>query len=250
MTLGPFIYFRFGKNNLIRLGKTSINFKEIWQSVINGSSEFVGNIASSIVAIVYNAQLLKYLGEAGVVAYGVIGYVCFIFFAIFIGYSSGVAPIISFNYGADNKSELNNVLRKSFVIITIAGVIMTALAIGLSNPLAYIFTNSDKDLHWLSSKAMMIFSFCYLVTGFSMFGSSFFTALNNGLLSAIIAVVRTLVFQISLVFLLPLLFGENGIWISNVVAELLAAILTTIIIILNKKKYGYEIIQRKEKTQL
>ena len=249
-SLGPFIYFRFGKNNLIRLGKTSINFKEIWQSVINGSSEFVGNIASSIVAIVYNAQLLKYLGEAGVVAYGVIGYVCFIFFAIFIGYSSGVAPIISFNYGADNKSELNNVLRKSFVIITIAGVIMTALAIGLSNPLAYIFTNSDKDLHWLSSKAMMIFSFCYLVTGFSMFGSSFFTALNNGLLSAIIAVVRTLVFQISLVFLLPLLFGENGIWISNVVAELLAAILTIIIIILNKKKYGYEIIQRKEKTQL
>ena len=248
-SLGPFIYFRFGKNNLIRLGKTSINFKEIWQSVINGSSEFVGNIAASIVTIVYNAQLLKYLGEAGVVAYGVIGYVCFIFFAIFIGYSSGVAPIISFNYGADNKSELNNVLRKSFVIITIAGVIMTALAIGLSNPLAYIFTNSDKDLHWLSSKAMMIFSFCYLVTGFSMFGSSFFTALNNGLLSAIIAVVRTLVFQISLVFLLPLLFGENGIWISNVVAELLAAILTIIIIILNKKKYGYEIIQRKEKTQ-
>ena len=248
-SLGPFLYFKFGKNNLISLGKTSFNLKEIWQSIINGSSEFVGNVAASVVTIVYNAQLLKYLGEAGVVAYGVIGYVCFIFFAMFIGYSMGVAPIVGFNYGAGNKDELSNVIRKSFVIIGIAGLIMTVLSIGLSSPLAYIFTNSSEELHWLSTKAMMIFSFCYLVTGYSMFGSAFFTALNNGLLSAIIAVVRTMIFQIALVFLLPLLFGEDGIWISNVIAELLAAILTIVIIILNKKKYGYEIGQRKEKTQ-
>ena len=244
-SLGPFLYFKLGKNNLISLGKTSFNIKEIWQSIINGSSEFVGNVASSVVTIVYNAQLLKYLGEAGVVAYGVIGYVCFIFFAMFIGYSMGAAPIVSYNYGAGNKKELSNVITKSFIIIGIAGLIMTGLSIGLSSPLAYIFTNSSEELHWLSTKAMMIFSFCYLVTGYSMFGSAFFTALNNGLLSAIISMVRTFIFQIALVFLLPLLFGEDGIWISNVFAELLAAILTVVIIVANQKKYGYEITRRR-----
>lgn len=237
--VGPYVYFRFGKNNLIRLGKTTFNIKEIWQSIINGSSEFVSNVAASVVTVVYNIQLLKYIGESGVVAYGVIGYVCFIFFAIFIGYSMGIAPVIGFNYGASNKDELSNVLKKSFIIIAVTGLVMTILSIVLSNPLAYIFTNSSKELHLLSSKAMMIFSFCYLFTGFSMFGSSFFTALNNGLLSAIIAVVRTMVFQISLVFLLPLLFKTDGIWISNAVAELLSMIMTIVIIVLNKKKYGY-----------
>lgn len=238
-SVGPFIYFRVRKDNIIRLGKTKFNIKEIWQSIVNCSSEFVSNVAASVVTVVYNIQLLKYIGESGVVAYGVIGYVCFIFFAVFIGYSMGIAPVISFNYGAGNKDELSNVLHKSFVIIGITGVVMTFLSIFLSNPLAYIFTNSSKELHLLSSKAMMIFSFCYLVTGFSMFGSAFFTALNNGLLSAIIAVVRTLVFQIALVFLLPLIFKTDGIWISNVVAELLSAIMTVVIIDINKKKYGY-----------
>ena len=239
--LGPYLYFRLGKKNLIRLGKTKFNIKEIWRAIVNGSSEFVSNVAASVVTIVYNIQLLKYIGEDGVVAYGVIGYVCFIFFAIFIGYSMGIAPVIGYNYGADNKSELSNVLRKSLVIIGIAGIVMTLLSILLSSPLAYIFTNNSEELHRLSTKAMSIFSFCYLVTGFSMFGSAFFTALNNGLLSAIIAMVRTLVFQIVLVFVLPLIFETDGIWISNVAAEVLAAIMTMSIIFLSRKKYGYSL---------
>lgn len=247
-SLGPYLYFRIGKNNLIRLGKTTFNIKEIWSAIINGSSEFVSNVASSVVTIVYNAQLLKYIGEAGVVAYGVIGYVCFIFFAIFIGYSMGIAPVIGFNYGAGNKDELSNVLRKSLILMGIAGLIMTTLSIGLSSPLAYIFTNSSEELHELSTKAMIIFSFCYLVTGFSMFGSAFFTALNNGLLSAIIAMVRTLVFQIALVFLLPLIFNTDGIWISNVVAEVLSMLLTVFIIFISRKKYGYCFKKKKNLT--
>ena len=243
-SIGPFIYFRFGKNNLIRLGKTTINFKEIWKSIVNGSSEFVSNVSGSIVTIVYNIQLLKYIGEDGVVAYGVIGYVCFVFFAIFIGYSMGIAPVIGYNFGAKNTRELSNVLRKSFVIVGIAGILMTAIAVALSSPIAYIFTNSSKELHKLSTHAMTIFSICYLFTGFSMFGSAFFTALNNGILSAIISVFRTLLFQIVFVFVLPLIMGTDGIWASIIVAEFLSALMTVILIIVNQKKYGYHLIQK------
>ena len=243
-SIGPFIYFRFGKNNLIRLGKTAINFKEIWKSIVNGSSEFVSNVSGSIVTIVYNIQLLKYIGEDGVVAYGVIGYVCFVFFAIFIGYSMGIAPVIGYNFGAKNTRELSNVLRKSFVIVGIAGILMTAIAVALSNPIAYIFTNSSEELHKLSTHAMTIFSICYLFTGFSMFGSAFFTALNNGILSAIISVFRTLLFQIVFVFVLPLIMGTDGIWASIIVAEFLSALMTVILIIVNQKKYGYHLIQK------
>ena len=239
---GPFIYFKFRKDNLIRLGKTTFVFKDIWQSILNGSSEFVSNVSASIVTIVYNIQLLKYLGEDGVVAYGVIGYVCFVFFAIFIGYSMGIAPVISYNYGAQNKKELTNVLLKSFVIMAVAGIAMTVLSISLSSPIAYIFTYSSEELHKLSTHAMIIFSICYLFTGFSMFGSSFFTALNNGVLSAIISIFRTLLFQTVFVFVLPLIMGVDGIWASIIVAEALSAIMTVIIIVISRKKYGYQLV--------
>ena len=241
-SIGPFLYFKFHNKNLIKLGKTAFNFQDIWKSITNGCSEFVSNVSASIVTIVYNIQLLKYIGEDGVSAYGVIGYVCFVFFAIFIGYSVGIAPVIGYNYGAGNKEELTNVLRKSFIVIGVVGIVMTGLAVSLSNPITYIFTNSSKELHQLSTRAMMIFSFCYLVTGFSMFGSSFFTALNNGVLSAIISFCRTLIFQLSTVLLLPLVFGVDGIWFSIIVAELLSMIMTIILIIVNEKKYGYRLL--------
>ncbi len=242
--LGPFLYFRFSKDNLIKLGKTTFNFKDIAKSALNGSSEFVSNVASSIVTIVYNIQLLKYIGEDGVSAYGVIGYVCFIFFSVFIGYSMGIAPVIGYNFGAKNKDELTNVLNKSLIIIGIAGVIMTAFAVSLASPISYIFTNSSESLHQLSTHAMMIFSICYLITGFSMFGSAFFTALNNGVLSAIISICRTLVFQLSAVFVLPLIFGVDGIWASIIVAEFLSMVMTLVLIFTNRKKYGYEVFKR------
>ena len=239
-SIGPLLYFIFGKHNLIKLGKATFVLRDIFQTMLNGSSEFVSNVSGSIITTVYNIQLLKYIGEDGVAAYGVIGYVCFVFFAIFIGYSMGIAPVIAYNYGAKNKEELTNVLRKSFAIVEIAGIIMTILAISLSGPIAYIFTNSSPDLHKLATKAMRIFSICYLFTGYSMFGSSFFTALNNGLLSAIIAVCRTLVFQMAAVFILPLIMGVDGIWYSIIVAEVLSMIMTIILIGLHGKKYGYK----------
>ena len=248
--IGSFIYFRFSSKNLIKLGKTRFNFKDIWQSITNGCSEFVSNVSGSIITIVFNIQLLKYIGEDGVSAYGVIGYVCFVFFAIFIGYSVGIAPVIGYNYGAQNKDELTNVLRKSFIIVFGVGIVMAGLSIALASPIAYIFTNSSESLHKLSTRAMMIYSACYLFTGFSMFGSSFFTALNNGIISAIIAVCRTLVFQMAAVFVLPLLMGVDGIWISIIIAEFLSMAMTIGLIISHEKKYGYKLVPIKEKNNI
>jgi Na+-driven multidrug efflux pump len=241
-SVGPFLYFRFSKQNLIKIGKTAFNLRDILQSILNGSSEFVSNISGSIVTMVFNIQLLKYIGEDGVSAYGVIGYVCFVFFAIFIGYSVGVAPLIGYNYGANNGEELSNILKKSFNIVEIVGIVMTVLGVTLARPIAYIFTSSSESLLNLSTRAMRLFSICYLFTGFSMFGSSIFTALNNGIVSAVISICRTLVFQMAAVFILPLIMGVDGIWVSIIVAEFLSMLMTIIIIFKYQKKYNYKII--------
>lgn len=248
-TVAPFIYFRFAKNNLIRIGKPKFVLKDITQSITNGISEFVSNVSSSIVTMVFNLQLLKYVGESGVVAYGVIGYVCFVFFSIFIGYSVGITPLIGYNYGAKNGDEQSNVLFKSLIIIQIVGMVMTGLGIGLAEPISYIFTNSDPALHALSTRAMRIFSICYLFTGYSMFGSAFFTGLNNGLISAIISICRTLIFQLGAVFVLPLMLGVDGIWASIIFAEFLSQMMTIILMFAFQKKYGYKMLSFKQGLQ-
>ena len=237
--IGPFIYFYLSKKNCIHLCKPLFSIKDITKTLTNGFSEFVSNISASIISIVFNIQLLKYIGESGVAAYGVIGYVCFVFFAIFIGYSVAITPVIGYNYGAKNGKELSNILRKSFVIVEIVGIAMLGLAIGFARPIAEIFTAGNPALQDLSVHAMIIFSFCYLFTGYSMFGSSFFTALNNGLISAIISFFRTLVFQLTAVFVLPLMFGTDGIWYSIVVAEVLSMVMTIVFMIIFQKRYGY-----------
>ncbi len=238
-TFGPLLYFFIKKDNLIRLGKGVFNFRDIGKSVINGSSEFVGNVSSSVISIVFNIQLLKYIGEDGVSAYGVIGYVCFIFFAVFMGYSVGIAPVIGYNYGAKNKEEMSSVIQKSFIIVGISGLIMSLISLALAEPLAFIFANDYPELLALSTRAMQIYSATYFLAGFSMFGSGLFTALNNGLISALISFCRTLVFQLASVFVLPLIMGVDGIWVSIIVAEFLASAMTIIIVIIKRKKYGY-----------
>ncbi len=238
-TFGPLLYFFIKKDNLIRLGKGVFNFRDIGKSVINGSSEFVGNVSSSVISIVFNIQLLKYIGEDGVSAYGVIGYVCFIFFAVFMGYSVGIAPVIGYNYGAKNKEEMSSVIQKSFIIVGISGLIMSLISLALAEPLAFIFANDYPELLTLSTRAMQIYSATYFLAGFSMFGSGLFTALNNGLISALISFCRTLVFQLASVFVLPLIMGVDGIWVSIIVAEFLASAMTIIIVIIKRKKYDY-----------
>ena len=246
-TVGPFLYFFLRKKNLIRLGKSEWSFKDIIKSITNGSSEFVSNISGSIISIVFNIQLLKYIGEDGVSAYGVIGYVCFVFFSIFIGYATGIAPVIGYNYGAKNHDELSSVLKKSLVIVGITGLLMSVLSIALSKPLTYIFANDYPALFTLTVRAMQIYSVCYLFAGFSMFGSALFTALNNGFLSASISFLRTLGFQIILVFILPLFMGVDGIWTSIVIGEFLSMMVTFILINVKGKTYGYSFWKKKER---
>lgn len=189
--------------------------------------------------MIFNMQLLKFAGEDGVSAYGIIMYASFIFAAVFIGYAIGVAPIVSYNYGAQNHDELKNVYRKSVLINLIAGTIMTILSVSLARPLSSIFASYDANLLDMTTLGMRIFSVSFIFMGFNIFTSSFFTALNNGLISAIVSFSRTLVFQVAAVMLLPMAWGLTGIWCSAIVAEFLAFIMDIIFLSTNKKKYGY-----------
>ncbi len=234
------IYFSRKNDSLLSL-TTKINFDaEIFlKSCANGSSEMVNDTAMSVVAMLYNYQLIKYIGDNGVAAYGVIEYVGFIFAAIFFGYNMGISPAVSYQFGAKGYSELKNILRKSFVLIGIAGVAMMILAEISAATLANIFVGYDAELFDLTVYAFRIQAISFLFLGFSSFGSSFFTALNNGVLSAIIAFVRTFIFEIGLVLLLPIIFGVDGIWYSIVAAEIAAFTLTIIILLKNRKRYRY-----------
>ena len=237
--MGPFIYFLTHKNGYIHFSHTKLKLKPLLQSCFNGSSEFVNQISTSIVSIVFNLQLLKYYGENGINAYGIIMYVSFVFLAIFIGYSIGIAPVISYHYGANNTNELKNVLIKSLIIIGSLAITMFILGEALAIPFATIFSKGDSNLISLATTGMRIYSISFLCSGLCILISSYFTALNNGLISAIISFLRTLVFQISFVFILPLLMGAIGIWWAIVFSEVAAIILAIVFLISNKNKYKY-----------
>lgn len=235
----PLIYFSRKNSSILRLVKTQFDGKSLLRACTNGSSELMTNISMSIVNMLYNVQLMKYAGEDGVAAYGVLMYVNMIFLAAFIGYSVGIAPISGYHYGAGNHAELKNLLKKSFIIIGIFSVCMIALSELLAYPLAKIFVGYDKELLNLTLGGFRIFSFVFLFAGISIFGSSFFTSLNNGLVSALISFLRTLVFQISAVLIIPIFLGINGIWLSIVAAEIMSVIITLIFIFKLKEKYHY-----------
>ncbi len=236
----PVIYFFSKKNPSLSLGKPTFAPHIILKTVTNGSSELLSNIAASIVSIVYNFQLLKFAGENGVSAYGIIMYTSFIFAAVFIGYAIGVAPIVSYNYGAQTHAELKNVLKKSLVLNAVSGAVMTVLSASLAKVLASIFVSYDPELLSMTTTAIRIYSVSFIFMGINIFTSSFFTALNNGLISTIVSFSRTLVFQIGAVLLLPLAFGINGIWKAIIVAEGLAFVMDAIFIFVYRKKYNYQ----------
>ena len=206
----------------------------------NGSSELVSNIAMNIVAILYNLQLLKYAGDDGIAAYGVMMYIGFIFVAIFIGYSSGIAPIVGYHNGANNAKEKKSIFKKSMVLVLSASIGMVVISFLLARPLSQIFVGYNKELLEMTVHGMKIFSLSYLFMGVAIFGSSFFTALTDGVTSAIISFLRTLVFQLGAVILLPIILKSvDGIWYSVVVAELMAFILTIICLKIKRKKFEY-----------
>lgn len=237
--LVPLIYFLLPNKSLLRLTRTKLELIPLLKACGNGSSELMSNISSSIVSMIYNFQLLKYIGENGVSAFGVLMYVQFIFVAIFIGYSIGCAPVVSYHYGAGNSPEVKNMLKKSMLLMGTLGVLLSALAFCLAEPLAKIFVGYDAELHALTSHAFRLFSFSFLLAGFNIYCSSFFTALNNGAISAAVSFLRTLVFQTSAVLILPLILDVDGIWLSNAFAEVFAFAISAIFLIAKRKKYHY-----------
>lgn len=235
----PMAYFLFNKDGILKLRFKALEWKPILSACFNGFSEFVGNISSSIVGMLYNFQLLKYIGENGVSAYGVIMYVQFLFIALYFGYAIGVGPLVSYNYGSQNINELQNLFRKSIKIMLCAGVLLVATAELAAPLLAKIFVGYDAELHALTTYAFRIYSMSLLFAGMNIYTSALFTALNNGKISAISAVMRSLVFQASAVLTIPLIIGVEGIWFSNIFAECGCLLVNLCFLFHFRKQYHY-----------
>lgn len=237
--VAPLVYFFRKNSSLLKLTSTRFDGRAIVKAATNGSSEFMSNVSMSIVAMLYNARLMEYAGEDGVAAYGVMMYVSMIFSAAFIGYSIGTAPVVGYHDGAKNHAELKSVLRKSLIIIGAFGAAMVAAAQILAWPLAKMFVGYDDNLVDMTISGFRIFALSFVFTGFAIYSSGFFTALNDGLTSALISFLRTLVFQVAAVMILPEIWDLNGIWISIVAAEVMAVLLSVIFLITKRKKYHY-----------
>ena len=235
----PLLYFGRKNDSLLRLGTCRFEGKALARACLNGSSEFMSNISMSLVGMLYNIQLLKYAGEDGIAAYGVMMYVSMIFAAAFLGYSIGSAPIVGYHYGAENHAELKGLLRKSLLLIGTFGITMVVLAELLATPLARIFVGYDAGLMEMTVSGFRIFALSFLFMGYAIYSSGFFTALNDGLTSAAISFLRTLVFETAAVLILPAIWKLNGIWISIVVAESMAVLLSSIFLLVKQKKYHY-----------
>ncbi len=235
----PIVYFSRKNNSLLRIGKTKCEFKMFLKTCANGSSEFVTNISVSVISMIYNSRLMDMAGENGVSAYGVIMYVNFIFIAVLSGYAIGIAPVIGYNYGARNNDELKNVFKKSLFLMAVFGVVLTLLAVGFAHPLAKLFVGYDESLFIMTKNALRIYSIGFIIMGFSIFGSAFFTALGNGIISALISFLRTFIFQIAAVIILPMILDLTGIWLSVPVSELFAFLITVFFFVKMRKKYGY-----------
>lgn len=236
----PMVFFLNRENgSALHFCFTPMEAHPLLQACGNGASELMSNISGSIAAMVYNFQLLKFLGEDGVSAYGVIMYVGFIFVAIFVGYSIGSAPIISFHFGAENREELKNMFRKSYLLMAVWGIAMALAAYLLAGPLAKLFVGYDRQLCELTVHAMRLHCLAFLFTGANIFTSSLFTALNDGTVSAAVSFARSMVLQIATVLLLPGLMGPDGLWLAALATDTCALVIDICVLGGNRKKYGY-----------
>lgn len=235
----PLVYFARKNTSLLRFTRFSFDGKSLLKACTNGSSEFMSNVSMSLVSMLYNFRLMEYAGEDGISAYGILMYVSFIFQSFFIGYSIGTASIVGYNFGAKNKKELHSVLMKSLMIVGICALVMFSAGEILASPLSKIFAKDHAELLEMTVYAFRFFSFSFLFSGFSIFGSSFFTALSDGLTSALISFFRTLVFQVAAVIIFPIFWELDGVWLSIVAAELASIIVTGAFLSAKRKKYGY-----------
>lgn len=234
----PLVYFLFNKDGILKFKPTKIDFKPILQSSYNGLSEMLTNIAVSCASLVYNFQLMKLIGTQGVAAYGVIMYVSYIFVAMFNGFAISYGPLIGLYYGMDDKKEIKNLLKKGLIIVVVSGVCMMLITMALARPFALIFVSYSQDLTNLTTNALRLYSICFMFCGTNIILSSFFTGLNNGFVSGAISFLRSFVFQVSMIFIIPLIIN-NGIWLAVVFAEILGVIVSYMFLIFNRKRYGY-----------
>ena len=237
--LFPLFYFALPNKSSLKLTKARFELAPLLKACTNGSSELMSNVSTSLVSILYNFQLMRIAGENGVATYGVLMYVQFIFIAIYVGYSVGCAPIIGYHYGADNHAELKNMLKKSILIMCILGITQMLLGLLLAPVLSHIFVGYDAQLCEMTIQAFRIFALSFILAGINIFTSAFFTALGNGPISAAVSFLRTLVFQVAAVLVLPLILGINGIWLSNTFAEICAVFISITFLITKRKKYHY-----------
>ncbi|MBQ6795113.1 MAG: MATE family efflux transporter [Clostridia bacterium] len=235
----PFLYFAFPNKSALKLTRTRVYPKVLIKTCSNGMSELLGNVSMSLVSMLYNFKLIEVAGNDGVAAFGVIMYLQFIFVSIFIGYAIGSAPIISYNYGAGNENELKGVFRKSLIVMVASGVVMTIASFLLSGALSKVFVGYDMELYNMTVRGFKLFSGAFLACGVNIFASSFFTALNNGVISAVLSVLRTVVFQVLFVLLLPMVWGLDGIWISSPMTEIFSAVAAVVFFVAMRKKYNY-----------
>lgn len=235
----PLFYFSRKNSSLLKLTKTDFDYKILLKVAVNGSSEMLTEVSISLINILYMWQLLKISGESGIAAFGVIMYLEFIFSGIYLGFATGSAPVVSYNFGALNKPELKNLFAKSLSIIAVLGVSLTLCAEIFAYPLSGIFVGYDNELHDLTSHGFKLYSLAFLIMGFNIYASAFYTALNNGIISAVISFSRTFVFQIASILILPIFFGLDGIWSAIVVSECLTLVLSSVFLIATRKKYEY-----------
>ncbi|MCQ4635733.1 MATE family efflux transporter [Anaerovorax odorimutans] len=235
----PIVYFARKNNSILKLVGFKYNCRIFGKTCVNGSSELMSNISMSVVAMLYNFQLLRFAGENGVAAFGVMMYANFIFMAIFFGYSIGVAPLIGYNFGAENHSEQKNLFVKSMKFLGISGLLLAGLSIVLAGPLSSIFVGYDSELFELTRHGMRLYAVCFILVGFNVFASSYFTALNNGLISAVISFIRALIFKTAAVLILPMFWGLDGVWLSAIAAEILGIIMVAGFLAKYRKRYHY-----------
>ena len=235
----PLVYFLRPNDSPLRLTRPRFDFRALGKACYNGSSEMVSNLSTSLVGVLYNIQLMAIAQENGVSAYGVIMYVSFIFMAFFFGYSIAVTPVVGYHYGAENHFELKSLLKKSLTVTLISSLVMTAFSILLASPIARIFVGYDAELCEMTVNALRLYALSFLVCGFNIFGSAFFTGLNNGTASALISFLRTLVLQVAAVLLLPRVLGIDGIWLAITAAEALTLLVTAALFLAGRRKYHY-----------
>ena len=237
--IGGLVYFIVKRDGALKLVKPAFMPRELGRSASNGMADCIANVAMSLVNMVFNLQLMKYLGEYGVAAFGIIMYVNFVFVAVYLGYSMGVAPVISYHFGAGNREELRGLFKKSMLMVAVASLALTALALATARPVASVFAGYDPAFLDISVRALRLYSLSYFLAGFNMFSSNLFAALNNGPVSGLLSGLRIFVFQIAAVLLLPLAFGSDGIWLAMLAAELCVLAVTLAVLAKYRVRYGY-----------